>query len=83
MRIEVTQEHIDKGRRHCLRLCPIALALREATGRVWSVSFDCLRPHRGRFYSANLTRSFMLRFDAGKPCEPFSFDLEEIYHEQY
>ena len=40
MKITVTQDHIDKGQMSNASVCPIALALNEATGKKSLVTYD-------------------------------------------
>ena len=76
MTIKVTQEHIDNGRRAVACGCPVALALKDATGRTWTVG--CVRrlappeassPCRSRFGISLWTSTF------GNPVQPFDFDI--------
>lgn len=87
MNIAVTQAHIDQskalidmglGRAH---LCPIALAIAD-TGHCTSVMVTLTDARfflRDRYLVRSLHRSarrFVGKFDAGKPVQPFSFDLD-------
>jgi hypothetical protein len=78
MKITVTQEHIDKGLQKLLDACPIALALRDATGHVYCVDGEgiyqwgelgiLLPPKAKRFIKA---------FDNDGPAaiKPFEFEI--------
>jgi hypothetical protein len=84
MKIQVTQQHIDKGRGGSCTSCPVALALNDAGfTRAW-VSPSTLRSNwrnggsiREFFPVPDSVLVFINRFDAGLPVDPFSFELEE------
>ena len=80
MRINVTHAHINQGRRHNCRACPIALALSDLYGdgaadvglchiEVWTDwgMQSCLLPE--------IARTFIRDFDQANPVAPFTFDL--------
>lgn len=80
MKISVTQEHIDQGKKNDNRACPIALAINDAT-KTNSASvgwFSCsFHTHLGR-----VTRSlpvqasrFIDYFDGGNSVSPFEFEV--------
>jgi hypothetical protein len=84
MKIEITQEHIDKGEARKARFCPIALALQQVTGK------RCAALERHIIINTTATRQvltmpqeaklFISRFDSCDPDErklatPFSFEL--------
>jgi hypothetical protein len=77
MKIEVTQQNINDGRKHNCTSCPIALAIYQATGEEAAVS--CFRTYLGEDCAGIALPSsaalFIERFDAGKSVSPFSFDL--------
>lgn len=77
MTVSVTQEHIDRGERRSDTGCPVGLALREATGRSWSVSaMRLMDAERGKIYPASLSVAlFVARFDAAREARPFEFRL--------
>lgn len=78
-RIEVTQEDIEKGKLGECSACPIALAMRRATGKPFEVGTDIywlgfdLRSERMLPPEAAL---FVSDFDDKKPVQPFSFEIE-------
>jgi hypothetical protein len=82
MRIEVTQEDIDNGTKGRCRLCPIALAVRRATGSpdawvddthiMWGASWGAWD---GVAMTPRSAWSFMASFDSGQDVQPFSFEL--------
>lgn len=90
MLIEVRQSDIDRGERSCAQGCPIALALRRATGDVWSIYPDAggwwaTDPFRHRtFMLPPEAQAFARSYDyrRGEPVQPFTFDLplEEPAH---
>jgi hypothetical protein len=76
MRIEVTQQHIDKGIRRSAYHCPVAQALSEATGDIWTT---------GRWDAGNGTVNVLLpedvveriiRYDDTREMQPFAFEME-------
>ncbi len=85
MRIEVTQDDIDHGvRRECDR-CPIARALKRATGEAWDVgesndhqATTCRRGgDRAKWLKLpDEATNFMFAFDNGFPVWPFSFEFD-------
>jgi hypothetical protein len=82
MRIEVTQEHIDRGQRKSCARCPVVLAIRQVSGVVLVYAdrdeVDLRRGGKTLTVSLPLKVSrFIDRFDATGPgsVEPFSFDL--------
>ena len=80
MTIHVTEEHIRKGvRDHCV-LCPVALALQEATGkdvRVDRVIIKVRNEEKWLHYSLpDRVIRRIARYDSGKKMKPFSFDVE-------
>ena len=80
MIIEVTQEHIDKGRLRNSQKCPFALAclakgLKEVqvcSSRVYFDGFTSSYP------LPKPIRRFVHRFDLGLPVKPSRFRLEGI-----
>lgn len=85
MKIQVTQDHIDNGTVKDACLCPIALAIRDATG---AAHFDVIvSTHGWSHYNGNKllgnyelpvdATNFITKFDLGEPVSPFEFELEE------
>ena len=81
MRIEVTQAHIDAGKRKRSTKCPVSLAIMDALDvkRV-KVGFHIQigRPHRISLRTPEIVDGFMTAFDGNwsHGVTPFSFDLE-------
>ena len=77
MKVAITQEHIDKGKRETPRCCPLALALQEQTGEAYRVGYmsawvDAANkaPSFERILSTAASK-FINSFDRGnkvKPC---------------
>lgn len=76
---KVTQDIIDRGIRKSICNCPIAIVLRQqvlpyaqvGSSKIWFGSFDY------RFITIPQPIStFIERFDAGGPVQPFEFELE-------
>lgn len=85
--INVTENHIKRGRRLSPTACPIALAIKEQVGdhpivggaAYWTVSKRRFLVTKRQSFTAELPMSamlFMARFDtAGRGLSPFSFEL--------
>jgi hypothetical protein len=80
MRINVTQEDINKGCQNDSGTCPIALALSRATGNAVHVRAIYASVYNwSLLYTTDLpieARLFIRDFDSGKHVDPFSFELE-------
>lgn len=83
--IQVTQEHIRKGRPAIKRYCPVALALHDAgylNARVGV--FDVyITASRSLDIVGTPVYEWIRRFDEGKPVEPFEFDLDALAPERF
>lgn len=80
MKISVTQAHINEGVPKVGAQCPIALAIKEATGANAYVGnseifLDNPETERGIPHSPTIS-SFIDAFDDGLPVQPFEFELE-------
>jgi hypothetical protein len=76
MKITVTEQHIEQGKQASQCFCPVALAIREATGidQLCVLSIGVIF----KTGSVNLPEeasNFVLDFDAGQAVEPFEFEL--------
>lgn len=79
MKIEVTQEHIDKGDRFSPSCCPLALAIKDATGLYGvSVGADYVtRMEPYRFITLpRRAAGFRKAFDRAEKVKPFTFELD-------
>ena len=78
MRINVTQLDIQRGLPRLARKCPIARAIRRATGYHLKVSVTTGRIIRGRRKSdlPRLAQDFIRNFDQDRPVTPIAFELE-------
>lgn len=77
MRIEVTQGHIDEGKKADCNRCPIALAIAQHVKVSFKVGNWLV--HFGALGSSSLPSNafcFIQKFDSGQPVSPFSFDIE-------
>ena len=79
-RIMVTQAHIDRGNRMNGQTCPVALALKEATGTAWmvrtrTVSLDASPGCVDRWPLPLTIQRWIQRFDAHENVEPFVWHL--------
>lgn len=81
MRIDVTQDDIDKGLRNNCTLCPVALAIRRAIpgSDPWVDDHDISFPSRRMApidTPSSSVMEFMHTFDLGDFVAPFSFALD-------
>ena len=77
MKIEVTAAHIEQGIAFSCENCPVALALREATGDRWSADTAVLIRDDGAMnVTPDAVARFIGDFDHFHTVEPFSFNLE-------
>lgn len=79
--ISVSEEDIAEGEPKVCNLCPIALAMRRAGLENPSAGIYFLIWGGGeRSHKMSLQKDvalFMARFDDGKKCEPFTFELRD------
>ncbi len=79
MKIKLTQSHIDAGVKGDCGSCPVALAVMEATGaKEAGVAGGSMWIEGYRLITSTpaAIRDFIDAFDAGRPVEPFEFDIE-------
>jgi len=91
MKIQVTKDHIEKGRGSCSTQCPIALAMKEQVPRinnitVWYDKIGWLQKRRNHFLYFNLStkiQDWIKRFDSwydkdigSKKPRSFTFDFK-------
>lgn len=78
MKIEVTQEDIDKGVHNNCSCCPTARALYRQTNLYWSVYTG----DAGSYYTdlwidfPPEATAFIIAFDEKLPVKPFSFEFD-------
>lgn len=76
MRIQVTQEDIDKGQRVHPIYCPIARAIKRHAHKPVRVLADTGITVGGKQYRHTAgSLEFVERFDMGQPVKPFEFEL--------
>lgn len=81
--IEVTAEDIEKGFRMDSRCCPIARACARAFGHeatvdtLFIVDRAAFEEDDVEYHTPQSAVTFIEEFDAGRPVEPFSFELGE------
>lgn len=81
--VNVTQDHIDKGREHDCHTCPVARALREAHPAKWWVGYGMefgqvtagIARGPGCLLPVEACR-WVRAFDSKKPVSPFSFEFD-------
>jgi hypothetical protein len=79
MRIEIKQEHIDKGIKSNCERCPVALALKDATGKTYTVGYEAEVVSWDGGESLLIpkdARDFAWHFDHGNPVIPFVFEAK-------
>lgn len=85
LKVEVTQQDIEKGEPHFCSSCPISLALTRAFGEPMSIGYgeiwyggvmDSQSSRVCRQGFSKEVKEFIARFDNGIAVEPFSFELE-------
>ena len=76
--INVTQDDIDKGRARNVLCCPVALALRRATGKGWTVSAMSVSLYKTRsgIRLPQVAVDFIAHFDDFPDGAKFSFGLD-------
>jgi hypothetical protein len=85
LHINVTQQHIDRGKRCNSERCPVALSILEVLPETSYVSVDVriyVEPSDTYDYiaaeSPDEVCRFTSAFDDGKPVSPFSFEVELV-----
>jgi hypothetical protein len=80
VKIEVTQDDIEKGKRNQCNLCPVARAVKRVA-HIWGVGSPGVYPTE-RMAPLNSiadlpykARTFVCRFDNALPVKPFTFTL--------
>lgn len=78
MVIEVTQEHINNAVPRYVSACPVALALKDATGTPYCVTGPECRKETGIDYIPlpPEVHEFVKHFDNGEPVGPFVFEVK-------
>ncbi len=77
MIFNVTQEDIDGAQRGHSMYCPVAIAMRRVLGPaavLVGIAACALNNRVTRTFPYEVTE-FIGKYDAGKPVEPFSFEL--------
>lgn len=86
MTVIVDQQCIKAGVRREGSKCPVALALRRATGNAWAVGNTSASPVEGEYFELRLPDAVAARigaFDSTGGMRPFRFDidLEQAFHD--
>ena len=80
MKIQVTQEDIDAGKQKDIHCCPLALAIKRATGKEIQVVtdyFDLVTENDTQTYELpEIAANFRRDFDHCLTVEPFEFELD-------
>lgn len=84
-KVSITEEHIRLGKQGSFASCPVALAIKEHTGKISIlVNSSSARFKIGKGGDAEwlermapeVMSKFVVRFDAGQPVTPINFDLD-------
>lgn len=75
MRIEVTQEDIDKGTPRNCADCPVAIAASRALGERVEVGRTFMSTANRSYWIPREVRNFITSFDSRDTVQPFSFEL--------
>lgn len=75
MTINVTQTHIDTGKKFICNNCPIALALQDVGLTGIAVSDSFIYHSEGWFRTPREVKKFIIDFDSGRVVKPFTFTL--------
>lgn len=83
MKVEITDQHIECGV-SSETSCPVAHALKEATGEIWFVYRTYIRRF-GTLYKFELPKPIAQKiesYDHGQGMEPFDFEIDLIEPEK-
>lgn len=80
MKIQVTQNHISKGKKYSYSNCPIALALKEILPKSYNISISAKylllkTPEKKAIHLPYSAIFFIRNFDGGFFVEPLEFEL--------
>jgi hypothetical protein len=75
MKIHVTQEDIEQGKRFECDHCPVALAIKRTTGMSVSVHSDKISLASGQFTTPVEVVAFIDMFDGRLAVQPFEFEI--------
>ncbi len=76
MKIQVTQDHIDKGVPRLPNRCPVSLAIQEQFSEkvmIGSLSYS-IGKYNGRFIDSVCAR--IIQYDLDRGMEPFEFEID-------
>lgn len=77
MKIEVTQQDIDSGKKSDTSCCPVALAMARAVEPLRVSVITKWASIDGRYHSLPPeVTTFIKRFDIGGAVDPFTFELQ-------
>lgn len=76
MKIQVTAEDIANGRRSDCHNCPVSLAWNRVMGGDYKVGLGVIVQNSCiLFWLPKIAQKFIFDFDAGRPVEPFEFEV--------
>ena len=74
MKIKVTKEHIEKGKKGSAFFCPIALVFKSKN----RVTYNSMYIEKEFYPLPKKAQTFIQRFDAGKKVKPFQFTIKGL-----
>lgn len=81
VQINVTQDHIKRGKPGSACTCAVALAIIYATGKWGNVTVSDVGIHIAGYEPVKTpahVADWIVRFDSGQPVEPISFEIELV-----
>lgn len=76
MKIQVTQEDIDKGIRQAPCSCPVGRAVKREIDGCVSVGYATVATEEKLYWLPDEVSNFIFNFDRGIIVKPFEFELE-------
>lgn len=75
MKIRVTKKDIEQGKLMNELFCPVALAIKRATGVLWKVNPQAITRWGRKIALPYSVESFIDQFDRSKEVQPFTFNI--------
>lgn len=77
MTIEVKAKHIQNGRKFECDRCPVALAVKEASGDMAArATLDFLEFNKRTYTIPEKVREWIMDFDGEEKVQPFTFEID-------
>ena len=78
IKLQITQDDINKGKRFDCSLCPIARAAKRYFNEMVNVSPQSIFVGNNCYRILRTGENFILDFDGGVPVEPIEIEIEQI-----